>query len=231
MSNPILPLASPQFLTESLFQNYGFFTGSATNFQIQAAFSIAENQCAIAVGTFLAPTTYTGNVTFLGTNYIYEAPVGKLNSILSVTFREQYSNGLERLVSGTAVIVDKDNGYFVVKESAGDTSSCNGCGSENLGISSFDIVINAGYPSGVAMSSPSLQLALCMSADIALKLMYDEGIGVIYENLIRTQQVGRVIQSFETRFFGQTIFGPSSRGNFIQNLLRPYMITRVGRLG
>lgn len=231
MSNPILPLTSSQFLTETMFQNYGFFTGSATHFQIQAAFSIAENQCALAVGTFLSPTVFTGTIPFHGYSYVYEAPVGKVNSISAVIFHEVYSNGVERLISGTPIILDAENGYFVIKPSSDDCSGCADC-TDSLGISTVDIVMNAGYQSGVAMNSPTLQLAMCMAADIAMKMMYDEGIGVIYENMIRTQQVGRVIQSFETKgFFTQTLFGPSSRANYILNLLRPYMIVRAGRLG
>ena len=140
------------------------------------------------------------------------------------------ANG-QRLISGTPIILDAENGYFVIKPSSDDCSGCADC-TDSLGISTVDIVMNAGYQSGVAMNSPTLQLAMCMAADIAMKMMYDEGIGVIYENMIRTQQVGRVIQSFETKgFFTQTLFGPSSRANYILNLLRPYMIVRAGRLG
>lgn len=230
MNNFILPLASPQILTTAMFQNYGFFTGSATAFQINAAFSIAENQCAIAIGTFLAPTVVTGNVPFAGYGSIYELPVGKLTSILAVTLHEDYANGVSRLISGTSIIIDGDNGYYSIAQSNGDNSQCGGCAGDGL-LGSYDLVFRAGYPSGVALNSPTLQLALCMAADIVLKQMYDEGIAVIYENMVRTQQVGRVIQSFETKgFYGNTIFGPSSRGQYILNLLKPYQIVRAGRL-
>jgi len=230
MNNPILPLTSPQILTEAMFQNYGFFTGSATHFQIQVAFSIAENQCATAVGTFLAPTIFTGNQTFLGFENVYQAPVGKIHSIPAVIFREQYGNGLERLISGTAVILDSFNGYYVVTKASDDNSVCGDCDGGVLGISTFDVVMQAGYETGT-IAGPNAQLALCMAADIVMKQMYDEGIATIYENMIRTQQVGRVIQSFETKYFYNTIFGPSSRANYIMSLLTPYMIVRAGKLG
>lgn len=231
MNNFILPLATPQILTTAMFQNYGFFTGSATQFQIDAAFSIAENQCALAIGTFLAPTIVTGNVAFLGYGTLYQLPVGKLSEIYSVTLHEDYANGVSRLISGTSIIVDGDNGFYTISESLGDNSTCAGCGGSQGLLGSYDMVFKAGYPSGVALSSPSLQLALCMAADIVMKQMYDEGIAVIYENMIRTQQVGRVIQSFETKgFYGNTIFGPSSRGQYILNLLKPYQIIRAGRI-
>lgn len=230
MSNVILPLATPQILTVQMFQDFGFFTGSATQFQLDAAFSIAENQCAIAVGTFLAPTTFTITVPFMGYGVVYQAPVGKIININSTVIRESYPNGIDRLISGSATNIDIDNGLYTIGQSANDVSVCGGCAGNGL-IGNFDISITAGYPTGVALNSPTLQLGLCMAADIVLKQMYDEGIASIYENMIRTQQVGRVIQSFDTRgFFGNTIFGPSARGQYILNLLKPYTIFRAGRL-
>jgi hypothetical protein len=230
--NVILPLTTPQILTESIFQNFGFFTGTATNFQIQTAFSIAENQCARSVGTFLAPTTFTGSYAFVGYDKIYTSPVGRLASINNVQYLEKYSNGVERIYSGTAVIIDPENGYFYSKVSDLDNSVCSSCAGDTSGIYRFEVSITAGYATGSIVSNPIMGLALCMAADIALKIMVDEGIGVTYENTTRTLQVGRVIQTFDTKgFHGNTIFGPSSRGQYIHNLLEPFRIGRPGKLG
>lgn len=231
MQNVILSPTTPQFLTEQMFVNMGFFTGSANHFQILAAFSIAENQIAREIGTFIFPTTFTGTFTYGGMGIDYTAPVGKIISVNSITFNEVYTNGVERLVSGTAWVTDMEDGFFTVQRSVLDNSNCNGCYGNTSGFYKFNASITAGYASGTASADPLVQLASCMAADIVLKMMYDEGIGVVYENLVRTLQVGRVIQSFDTKgLLGQTIFGPSSRGHYISNLLNGYKIGRAGRL-
>lgn len=231
MSNVLLPLTTPQYLTEQMFINYGFFTGSASSFMIQAAFCIAENQVARDIGTFPFPTTFTGTYGFLGFDIPYESPVGKLISIDNIVLHRRYSNGVDQYVSGTAYIRDMDNGYYFINQSPNDNSSCIGCQTPVIGFYQFNASITAGYPSGTVSNQPTLQLAACMAADIALKMMYDEGIGVQYENLVRTLQIGRLIQTMETKFFFNTIFGPSSRANYISRLLEPYKITRAGFLG
>lgn len=232
MQNVLLPTVLPQILTEDMFIKLGFFTGSASYYQIVAAFSIAENQVAREIGTFVTPTTFLGEFTIDPRYGNYIAPVGKLISINSVTFNEIYGNGSTRLVSGTSYMIDAEDGIFAVAQSQFDNSVCGGCfGSSSNGMLTFSASITAGYATGTLAADPLIQLALCMAADIALKMMYDEGIGVIYENLVRTLQVGRVIQSFETKgMIGQTIFGPSSRGHYISNLLNGYKIGRAGRL-
>lgn len=230
--NLILPLTTPQILTVSMFQNYGFFTGTATDFMLQAAFSIAENQVARDIGTFLAPTTVTGSFQFVGYDRRYELPIGRISSINGITYSERYSNGVERFYSGTWALVDADNGYFFAKVSDLDDSVCNNCVGDTSGIYKFDVSFTAGYATGTTLSNPVCGLALCMAADIALKMMVDEGIGVTYENMTKTLQVGRVIQTFETRgFLGNTIYGPSSRGQWIHNMLEPFRIRTAGRLG
>jgi len=229
--NVQIPLTTPQFLTEQMFINYGMFTGSATSFQIQAAFCIAENQVARDVGTFLMPTTFTGTVGFLGFDTPYESPVGKIISVDNIVLHRRYSNGIDQYISGTAFVRDIDNGYYFIAESPNDNSSCVGCTSPVVGYYQFNVSITAGYPSGTVSNNPMAQLAACMAADIALKMMYDEGIGVQYENLVKTLQIGRLIQSMETKYFLNTIYGPSSRANYISKLLEPFKITRVGFLG
>lgn len=230
--NVILPPTTPQFLTESMFVQHGFFTGTASAFQIQAAFSIAENQIAIDIGTFLTPTTFTGTYPFAGINHYYHSPVSKIISVNSVTLYEKYTNDVERLYSGTSMVTDPDTGLYLIRKSVLDNSSCNGCTGEPLGIYKFEASITAGYATGLATSYPTLKLAMCMAADIVLKQMVDEGIGVTYENMTRTLQVGRVIQTFETRgFFGNTIFGPSARAQYIHQLLSPFRVVGANKLG
>lgn len=232
MQNVLLPTVLPQILTESMFTNMGFFTGSSSHFQIVAAFSIAENQVARTIGTFVVPTTFIGQFTVTPNYGNYLSPVGKIISINSVTFSEVYGNGAIRLVSGTSYMIDAEDGIFYPAVSQYDNSTCGNCfGSVTNGLLTFSSSITAGFATGTIAGDPLVQLALCMAADIALKMMYDEGIGVIYENLVRTLQVGRVIQSFETKgMIGQTIFGPSARGHYISNLLEGYKIGRAGRL-
>jgi len=214
-----------------MFVNCGFFTGSASHFQIQTAFVIAESQIAQAIGTYIVPTTFTGTYGFLGFDIPYESPVGKLISVDSIVLHKRYWNGLDQYVSGTSYVRDYDNGYYFIVPSPNDNSSCIGCLAPVIGFYQYSASITAGYPLGAVSNSPVVQLAACMAADIALKMMYDEGIGVQYENMVRTLQAGRLIQSFETKSFMNTVFGPSSRANYISKLLEPFKIVKAGFLG
>lgn len=230
MNNVILPQTTPQYLTSQIFTQYGFFTGTATAFQMEAAFSIAEWQVALEINTFLAPTTFTGTFSE-DFSKIIRAPVGKLISINSITFYEAYTNGVDRLISGTARILDYDNGYFSIWPSPYDISACQGCGTVSLrGIYRADISITAGYASGTALT-PNTLLASCMAADIAKEQMADRGMGQEFENFQTTTQVGRTIVTNLSKFIKETPFGVSSRAQYIRALLKPYKLYRVEKLG
>lgn len=223
----ILPLTTPQYMNVQTFINYGFFTGTATQFMLDAAFSIAENQVAREVGTFLAPTTFTGTFSedFSG---VLVSPVGKINSVNATTFVESYANNVERLISGTSRILDPFNGFFNIWRSADDNSSCGGCGSA-AGIFRADVVINAGYATGVALT-PMTLLGTCLAADIALQEMMDRGMAVEFETFQTTLQIGRSIMTNLNRYVMETPFGYSQRAGYIRTLLKPYKIERTGKL-
>lgn len=230
MSNVILPATTPQYLTESLFTVLGFFTGSANSTMIQAAFAIAENQAATEIGTFIVPTTFTGMFPSVSPGEVIVSPVGRINSINAVQLYERYSNGVERIISGTAYSIDNDNGFFMIDASPYDSSSCNGCAGSPVGVYRADISITAGYATGSIAGVPQVQLALCMAADLVLKLMRDEGLTDAYD-FVKTTQVGRYIASVTDRFAMDTAFGYSNKAQIIRNLLKPYKIYRALKVG
>lgn len=229
MAKVILPLLTPQYMNVPTFVNYGFFTGTASQTMLDAAFSIAENQVARECGTFLAPTTFTGTFSEDFSKTII-SPVGKVISINSVVFNEAYTNSVDRLISGTARILDYYNGYFAMWPSPDDVSVCNGCGDVSVqGIYRADVSITAGYATGVALT-PMTILATCLAADIALQQMMDRGMAVEFETFQSTIQVGRSILSSLSKYVMETPFGYSSRAGYIRTLLKPYKIERVGKL-
>lgn len=233
MSKILNPYITPKYLNESGFVAMGFFTGVATNFQIQAAATMAEWQVATSVRAFLIPTTGTLiQEPFLGFQQ-YELPFGKIRNINYVTFHEKFSDGGERLISGSAIILDEYFGYYSPYISQYDNASYT-CRGHSLGIDYFEVNFDSGYMTGVSNSpilQPNVLWASYAAMDIFLKAMYDEGIFTYFENQVKTLQVGRMIQTFETKgFLGNTAFGPSARGQMIYNLLEPIRISSAGRL-
>lgn len=225
----ILPVTTPQFLTDDIFVQYGFFTGTSTPFQRQAAYAIAENQVALDIGTFITPTIFTGTFPFVRPNQIIESPVGRIIQIKAVTLFEKWDTGIDRLVSGTSRIIDQENGYFMIDTSPYDVSQCNDCSGGPMGIYKADVVIEAGYGTGTA-SIPTVGLALCMAADISMKIMYDFGALPSGDDYTKTFQSGRFLQSISDKFQYETAFGKSNYANFIRKMIDPFRIVRAGKL-
>jgi hypothetical protein len=217
-------------LTDQIFVDFGYFTGTSTYLQRQAAYSIAEAQVEQEIGTFLIPKTISAEFSFNNIGKLLTSPVGQVISINSIIYYEKWSNGVERLISGTSFLLDSINGYFQAVPSALDNGVCNGCSGQNQGIYKTIASITAGYSTGVTVTNPTIQLALAMTADIILKQMYDEGIGFEFWTFDRTIQVGRTIRTISDRYLFDTSFGVSTKAQFIRNLLKPYKIHRAGKL-
>lgn len=228
----IYPTIYPQFLTESIFTTNGFFTGTANTSQINQAFALAEWQVQREIGTYLLPVTVTGNFTWPKENWVLQTPTTRLISIDSVVLHQAYSNGIDRLISGTADIIDYDNGYFRVRPSIYDQSVCEGCGTViPQDIYRADIAYTSGFVSGTISAMPNVQLALCLAADITLNMFMDRGMSQEYMDFVTTFQIGRSIQTNVSKFAMTTPFGNSQRAQYIRELLRGIKIERAGKLG
>ena len=230
MSQPILPLTSPQALTDTIFTNMGYFFGDSTAFQRNIAYSIAEWQVARQIGTYITPSIFTGTFPFITPDIVIQSPVGMILSIQSVRLFERWSNSVERIISGTSYIVDGYNGFFMLDISIGDISDCQNCSGQAEGIYKAEVVIQAGYPTGTA-ALPPVQLALCIAADIALKMMVDPGALPSGDDFIKTSQIGRYIQTVSDKFMYETTFGKSNMAQYIRTLLDGLSIRPPGKLG
>jgi hypothetical protein len=232
MTTVLMPYTTPQYLNETGFINFGFFTGTATNYQITSAAAIAELQVAQSIGSFpFYVTGVTVEIPFLDFQQ-YEMPFGNVERVNYVYFHEKYNDGATRLISGSAILNDSFYGLIRPYISNGDVSSCQ-CGGSSLGISHLEVNFDGGYGTGTnsPINHPQFLLASYMAMDIVVKMMYDEGIGQIYENQVKTMQAGRILYSYGTNgFLGNTVFGPSARANYIHKLLEPFRIGRAGRL-
>lgn len=227
----IQPTLLPQYMTESSYVINGFFTGTANSTQINMAFALAEWQVQRELGTYLSPTQFTGSYTWPKENWILQSPVTRIISVDSVVLHQAYTNGVDRLISGTADIIDYENGYFRVKPSPYDVSSCSDCGyivPED--VYRADVTITAGFATGTHLQ-PNIQLALGLAADINLNQFMDRGMGQEYENFVSTFQAGRTIQTHLNRFAMNTPFGASNRAQYIRELLRGLKVERAGKLG
>lgn len=224
------PPTSP-YMTDALFVAYGGFTGTSTVFMRNASYAIAEAMLEEEIGTFIIPKVITGSFPNVIPNTVIVSPAGMINSIESVVLHERWSDGSERLISGTAYIMDYYSGFFMIDASPNDNSRCVGCTGETQNVYKATIAINAGYATGSIVGNRQIELALALISDIVLKQMYDEGIGQEFWGFVRTSQVGRTITTWSEKFHMDTVFGNSHKAQFIKNLLKNYKIVRANKLG
>ncbi len=222
---------TPIFLKEQDFITNGFFTGTANSSQVNMAFALAEWQVQKEIGTYLTPTVITGTFSWPKDQWILQTPETRLREIKSVVLHQAYSAGVDRLISGTADIIDNDNGYFRVKPSPYDVSDCNNCGNAMpQDVYKAEIAYTVGLETGSHLL-PNVQLALSLAADINLNQFADRGMAQEFENFNTTLQIGRTIMTNKSDLVMNTPFGPSGRGQYIRELLRGLKVERAGKLG
>lgn len=230
MSNFYFAPTTP-YLNDSIFINYGFFTGTSTYAQRQVAYRIAEAQVEQEIGTFLIQRTVTGSFANVSPNTVLVLPIAQIFRVDSVVLVERWSNGTENLVSGTAYITDYANGYIMIDKSSGDTSACEGCSGYAYGVYRADIAFTAGYATGLIVGNPTIELALCMATNVILRQMDDVGIGADSWEMVSTLQVGRTIKTVNNKFSLETSFGVSHQAQYIRQLLKPFKTNRALKLG
>lgn len=227
-----VPRLASIYMDDATFVNAGQFTGTSTVFMRNLAYGMAESSLEQEIGTFVSPTTITGSYPFVSPNKVLDLGVGKLISVNSVTFSERYTNNSDRLISGTARVIDPANGYIMINVSDNDVSSCNGCGSpSNVGIYKVDISFTAGYQTGQMVNNPTLIIPLALTSTMYLNQLMDEGIGSEDQIGVSTTQIGRSITTRVTKFMRDGALGNSVRANWIRSMVRPLVIVKAGMLG
>lgn len=230
MLNFYNPPTTP-YMTDAMYVSLGGLTGTSTALQRNYAYRMAEGQVSQEIGTYITPTTVTGSYPHVAPNVLLDLGIGKINSVDSVVLHERWTNGVERFISGTPYIYDVDNGYIAIQISPNDNSSCVGCTGYAENIYKAEIAFTAGYSTGVIVGNPDIELALKMATDLVLRMMDDEGIGQEAWTAFTTIQIGRFIQTVNNKYLKNTSFGISHKAQFISNILKPYKITKAGKLG
>lgn len=228
----VYPYTTPQYLTEEIFVNCGKFTGTATNFQINLAFMLAEIQVQEELNTYLSPTEVTVEVSNFVLNKNFYLPTGKLLEIKRVVLYRQ--KGEETLlVSGYGIVANEFYGVSKINASPHDINylPCNSClVSPNQSDDFYykaSITYVSGYPSGTH-NDPRIRMALSEAADLNLKTLRDEGeLADEAHQFIRSYSIGRYSQSVSDRYIRQTRFGLSGKAQFIGNLLETFKIRRA----
>ena len=211
-------------MNDTIFSQYGGKgTGSFTPEQLQAAYSMAEQQTVAYIGTFLLPTIVTGTFsTSLTTTQRIPTDYGYVHRILDVIVNTQkvtQSGGCELLKSqGGAFIYEDTFGYIDIYK----LQTVYGCANTSQFPYQFQVAYEAGLPTGTA-NLPLVLAAMTLATQINLNELYP---GIVGAN----EGVGDVgIQEFES--FGyherrtahslvKTAFGGSAMSSKIASMLK-----------
>lgn len=230
--NIIFPRLTGTYMTDELFINLGQFSGTSTALMRAYAFGLAESAVEQEVGSFISSTTVTGSYPFVSPNSVLDLGVGRLTSVNSVVLYEKYNNGSDRLISGTARVLDYDSALIAIDASPYDDSTCNNCGGiAYQGVYKAEISFTSGYQTGQVVNNPSFMMPLAMASTLFLNQLMDSGMGQDDEAFITTIQVGRSIISRTNKFARDGSLGSGVKANFIRSMLRPITITKAGKLG
>lgn len=216
MWNEAFTVTGSSVLTDELFSMYGGDTGTATSFQRQVAFNIAEQQVAIYLNTFLTPTTVTG--TWLsGFNGAIQLPLRQVSAIngLVETFE-----GIQREVDiqGRALVIDGPAGIISLDYLFG------------LPVEKYRIAFTAGFNHGVFLSTPMAMLGLVTVADLVLQQMTNPSLA---EGGPGDPQLNSFSDSGYSESRGgllMTAFGGSPRANYAWRMLNSLKYKRVMKL-
>ncbi len=235
-------VTTPDVLTDAIFTDYGGQTGSSTAVQRQAAYSIAETQAAVEIGTPLTPTSITGTFVWpiMGNyptyDFRFQLPHNRVSSVASlVTIHDAGCDCADDAIelTGCAWILDRDNGVLDLRE-CGNTvkASCSGCtcGSGGSSPLQFRVVYSAGLPVGLAAASPSALLGLVTAADLALEQMIDPQGAEGGPGDPQISSYGDTGYSETRGDLRMTAFGGSVRANYAANMLGAFKFKGALRL-
>ncbi len=218
------PYSSPIILDDAIYIQYGGETGTSTQAQRDAAYTIAEMLASSYLGTYLLPTAVTG--TYSWPTKLGEAIVldhGHVQSVEGVwVYSPSTYTSCEVSVSEGCVFMISDTyGYLYVKQIQ---PSCGGAYPPYQA----KIAYTAGLPTGSA-TLPTMLLALTMLADAEIKEITDPGALEGGGGDPGVQQWGDLSYQERRVALAITTFGASPRANKAARLLDTFKHKRALR--
>jgi hypothetical protein len=231
----VVPVVSPQVLTEDIFVTYGGHTGTASAIQLASAFCIAEQRAQQELCTPLVPTQVTGSagayrVNLLAFGQPFTLPHTHLRSVDSVHLVcESCGTDCSTTVQSACVHI-KNFMHSIVELRVPQSAVCGTCGVCGAPLN-FQLYYTAGLDPGLAASVPSILHALTIAADIALQQMLDSGASEGGPGDPGVQKWGSLTYREERTRLRHTAFGSSARANYAADLLGPWKTRRVLKVG
>lgn len=165
----IYPYNTPIILTDDIFSSYGGLTGTSTQLMREAAYAVAEQEMSNYIGTFLLPTTVTGQAQYFGGRGYIATDWGYVSNLSGVRALDYAGNELFAITgspSAYAMIREDTYGYLLVNDMLRDR----GCYYANP--LTFEYSYTAGLPTGTA-NLPSMLMALSRAAQLVLNELYE----------------------------------------------------------
>lgn len=155
---------TPQILNDSIFLDYGGWTGTSTQAQRDIAYTLAEEQMVEYLTSYLTPTIVTGTYFWKGENPL-ELDYGWIIRVLSVTVNSLDGNSSCTLTNASACsqVRNAQYGYLDVYK----TVNCGGCGGIVSPPYNIQVVHESGFASGTYLGKSMLQ-ALVLASQINL---------------------------------------------------------------
>jgi hypothetical protein len=232
----VVPVTSPNVLTEDIFGAYGGHTGTASSTQLNAAFCIGEQRAQQEICTPLVPTQITGSagsyrVNLLAYGQPFTLPHTHLRSVDEVHLVCE-KGCTDCTVSTHEVCAHiKNFMHSVVELRLVCTTTCGTCCSVCGSPLNFTLYYTAGLAPGLAASVPSILHALTVAADIALEQIVDPGASEGGPGDPGVQRWGSLTYREDRTRLRHTAFGSSARANYAANLLQPWKSRRALKLG
>lgn len=234
----VVPVTSPQVLTEDIFVRYGGHTGSATALQLEAAFCIAEQRAQQEICTPLVPTQVTGSVGAYRVNLLalgqpFTLPHTHLISVDEVHLICESCDFDCSITTEDACAHIKSFMHSIVELRIPYSSVCGTygtCGTCGIPLN-FQIYYTAGLESGLAASTPSILNAVTIAADLALQQMVDPGASEGGAGDPGVQRWGSLTYREERTKLRHTAFGSSARANYAADLIKPWKTRRALKVG
>lgn len=208
------PYSYPIILNDAIYSQYGGKgTGTFSQFQLQAAYLIAETQASNYIGTFLLPTIVTGTYPTVPTyTQRIATDVGYVSQLLGVVVKSKkntYADCTLVDVAGCGFIYNDTYGYLDIRR----VNNVCGCGNNSTWAIPYlyQISYEAGLPTGVA-THPAVLMAMTIAAQITLNEMFPGVVGVnesvgdsgIQEYESFTYHERRTAHSLKRTAFGQS---------------------------
>ena len=231
----IVPVFTPQVLTEDIFATYGGTSGTASAAQLNASFCIGEQRVQQELCTPLVPTQITGSmgaykVHLLAYYQPFTLPHVHLRSVDDVRLVCEVGCTDCAVEEHEACVHIKNYMSSIVELRLLCTTFCGTCGTCGTPLN-FRIEYTAGLDPGVAANAPAILHALTIAADISLEQIIDPGASEGGPGDPGVQKWGSITYKEERTKLRHTALGSSARANYAAGLLQPWKVKRALKVG